>query len=410
MRRNIFVFSLPLLFFILPAFAYAALVNINTADETTLEGLPGIGPTKAEAIINYRETNGPFATIADIENVSGIKSATFAEIEPFITVDDTDISNTDESNSSAASSTPADDSSIAASTTDETTTITNTTDQSSGGGPTEFLPIPTLRIVTAGDRTISSDADSVFTAVVYDGNGNRRDDAIVSWSFGDGMQKIGESVFHSYGDPGDYIAVAHATTADGGDVRAENVITVKDASIKIASVSARGIALTNNDTRTLDLSFWHLSEGGQEFKIPADTEILAGRTILFPSQVIELPTASSASLLYPNEEVADTYPKPSSSVQLSASNLSSNTIQAVDSPAMNKVEPIISTKANIQKNEEAVSAPAAAIPIAAAGAAMPLASSTYQKTATSTIAVLHSPWLFGFLGVVAAAGGAFVLL
>ena len=71
---------------LLPVIAYAAPVNINTADATLLDSLPGIGPSKATAIVDYRTQNGPFATIADIQNVSGIGPSTFANIETLITV------------------------------------------------------------------------------------------------------------------------------------------------------------------------------------------------------------------------------------------------------------------------------------------------------------------------------------
>jgi competence protein ComEA len=52
-------------------------VNINTADQAALESLPGIGPALAQRIIEYREANGPFASIEDIQNVSGVGPATF---------------------------------------------------------------------------------------------------------------------------------------------------------------------------------------------------------------------------------------------------------------------------------------------------------------------------------------------
>jgi competence protein ComEA len=52
-------------------------VNINTADQAALESLPGIGPALAQRIIEYREANGPFAAIEDIQNVSGVGPATF---------------------------------------------------------------------------------------------------------------------------------------------------------------------------------------------------------------------------------------------------------------------------------------------------------------------------------------------
>ena len=62
-------------------------VNINTADATELCSLPGIGQTRAEAIISYREYNGKFATIEDIKNVSGIKNGTYDKISELIKVE-----------------------------------------------------------------------------------------------------------------------------------------------------------------------------------------------------------------------------------------------------------------------------------------------------------------------------------
>lgn len=61
-------------------------ININTADEAQLITLTGIGATRAQAIIAYREENGPFAAIEDIMNVQGIKEGTFAKIKDEIVV------------------------------------------------------------------------------------------------------------------------------------------------------------------------------------------------------------------------------------------------------------------------------------------------------------------------------------
>ncbi len=62
------------------------LININTASIEELDQLPGIGETTAIRIIDYRTINGPFATIEDIINVSGIGTATYEEIKDLITV------------------------------------------------------------------------------------------------------------------------------------------------------------------------------------------------------------------------------------------------------------------------------------------------------------------------------------
>ena len=61
-------------------------VNINSATQTELESLPGIGPSLALKIINYRKENGKFSSIDQIKNVSGIGESKFAELKFFITI------------------------------------------------------------------------------------------------------------------------------------------------------------------------------------------------------------------------------------------------------------------------------------------------------------------------------------
>ena len=57
-----------------------ALVNINSATATELESLPGIGEVLAATIVEYRDTNGPFASVDDLMDVSGIGPSTLEEI------------------------------------------------------------------------------------------------------------------------------------------------------------------------------------------------------------------------------------------------------------------------------------------------------------------------------------------
>lgn len=47
-------------------------IDINTADAATLEALPGVGPALAQRIVAYRMAHGPFATVQDLDQVSGI--------------------------------------------------------------------------------------------------------------------------------------------------------------------------------------------------------------------------------------------------------------------------------------------------------------------------------------------------
>lgn len=61
-------------------------VNINTAEKEALMTLNGIGSSKADSILSYREENGNFQTIEEIKNVSGIGEATFENLKEVITV------------------------------------------------------------------------------------------------------------------------------------------------------------------------------------------------------------------------------------------------------------------------------------------------------------------------------------
>ena len=64
----------------------AGLVNLNTASEDQLCTLPGIGSSKAESIIVYREEHGNFDRIESVMNVAGIKDGLFQKIKAYITV------------------------------------------------------------------------------------------------------------------------------------------------------------------------------------------------------------------------------------------------------------------------------------------------------------------------------------
>lgn len=69
------------------AAAQAALVNINSADAATLDReLHGIGAVKAQAIVEYREANGPFASVDELLEVKGIGAATLEKNRPKLSI------------------------------------------------------------------------------------------------------------------------------------------------------------------------------------------------------------------------------------------------------------------------------------------------------------------------------------
>lgn len=61
-------------------------ININKATQTELETIPGVGPSTAFKILDYREKNGKFSKIEDIKNVSGIGDAKYEKIKDYITL------------------------------------------------------------------------------------------------------------------------------------------------------------------------------------------------------------------------------------------------------------------------------------------------------------------------------------
>ncbi|MDX1599835.1 MAG: ComEA family DNA-binding protein [Marinobacter sp.] len=88
MKRTPMIATLVLLFSLFTGFAHAgpAAVNINTADIETLAGLNGIGQSKAEAIVAYREANGPFQAPQDLANVKGIGERTIEKNADSLTI------------------------------------------------------------------------------------------------------------------------------------------------------------------------------------------------------------------------------------------------------------------------------------------------------------------------------------
>jgi competence protein ComEA len=72
-----------------PAKSSAALagpINLNTATAAQLDGLPGVGKSTAQRIVDYRQKNGSFKKIEELMNVKGIGEKSFLKLKPLITV------------------------------------------------------------------------------------------------------------------------------------------------------------------------------------------------------------------------------------------------------------------------------------------------------------------------------------
>ena len=61
-------------------------MDLNTADEAALDTLPGVGPVMAQNILAWREANGKFTTVEQLQEISGIGPSRYAQISPLVTV------------------------------------------------------------------------------------------------------------------------------------------------------------------------------------------------------------------------------------------------------------------------------------------------------------------------------------
>ncbi len=68
-----------------PETRLTGVINVNSASAEQLEMLPGIGPSRARAIIEHRKEHGPYKEVADLEAVSGIGERALERIRPHCT-------------------------------------------------------------------------------------------------------------------------------------------------------------------------------------------------------------------------------------------------------------------------------------------------------------------------------------
>jgi competence ComEA-like helix-hairpin-helix protein len=257
------VIYLFLLTFLLPFFACAqsVLININTAGVEELDTLDGIGPAYAQRIIDYRNSNGPFAKIEDIKNVSGIGDATFSKIKDSITVDSVEA----EKASAASIQTSAHYSASPAS--------------SPTSNPPEKIEL------SAGRDRVGAVGSPIEFRVETNISYSRQN--IFSWNFGDGTLGGGPVLSHVYDYPGEYAVVLAAFFNDREVISRLNVRII-DPKLSIKLVSPERIEIENNSGQEVNLFGRALISGRKIFAFPKDTIIKSGQSISFSSRVTGL--------------------------------------------------------------------------------------------------------------------------
>lgn len=255
-------------------------VNINTAEQAELTTLAGIGDVKAQAIIDYREANGPFASIEDVQNVSGIGPATYANIKDHITVE------------GAAAQQEEEEKEGQATTTAQTQTTTHS-GSSKSTTPLEKVRINDLETVIVNVPTqfvaeaLNADGEPLYFGMRY------------TWNFGDGAVANEREAWHTYTYPGTYTVTV---TAEYKDVTATSrmVLTVRASSIALVAAGDGSLSIVNNTGAEINIGRWALAEGKAVFRIPQDTLILAGETLRFAPAITGLAGSAQAQLLFPN--------------------------------------------------------------------------------------------------------------
>ncbi|HEY6018659.1 MAG TPA: helix-hairpin-helix domain-containing protein [Candidatus Paceibacterota bacterium] len=280
----------------LPLFA-ATLVNINTADSATLQTLNGIGPSKAQAIIDYRTQHGAFATIQDIQNVSGIGPSTYANIKDYITVGD----------GTSAQTTPTQSTQTQTNSQTQQTSQQDQTTQTQTSTNSALPPVITAKITTDAKAVVG--AGTILNGSAYNSAG----EPLVAnvrymWNFGDGTTAEGQQVIHTYRYPGAY-SVELNIGYNYSSAMARLKLPVIQPTINLVAEGDASLTVYNQTADDIDVGGWSivdpsagLGTGGttKTFVIPADTVVLAGEGVRFGAAATGLPGSRSAMLLYPN--------------------------------------------------------------------------------------------------------------
>lgn len=259
----------------------AALININTANSAELQTLNGIGPAKAQTIIDYRNTNSPFAKIEDIRKVSGIGEVTFSNIKDFITVGGDSIQQ-DSGANNAATTVPT------ATTVSQNVSTPNSSSTLSAHYSATSLSAtkPEIKLVLGAGRDRLGVVGGPLEFKVETNSELTRNN-IFKWNFGDGMLGVGEVTNHSYFYPGEYVVVLNVSGPEGQAVSRNNVRIVSP-ELSISSASPERIEIANNSKVEANLFGRAIVSGTKIFPFPQDTIIKAGQKISFDSHITGL--------------------------------------------------------------------------------------------------------------------------
>lgn len=263
-----------------PLISFAGLVNINIADSTELQTLNGIGPTYAQRIIDYRNTNGPFQKIDDIKDVSGIGDSTYNKIKDYITVGDVVSGVVQDTIMTNATSTT----SQASTTSSVSQNAIRWSSHYSVVSINEEKPSIRVTVNVGRDRLTTTGSVLEFKAETnLKNSGNIK----FNWNFGDGGVATGENVKHIYEFPGNYVVVLNLYALEGDAVARVNVRVIEPR-IRVVSADDQRIEIRNDSSDEVNLFGRAVVSNGDIFVFPQDTIIPLGETVSFGTSITKL--------------------------------------------------------------------------------------------------------------------------
>lgn len=272
--------------FLVPLTVFA-LVDINTAGSGELQTLSGIGSSKAQSIIDYRETNGYFEDKEDIKNVSGIGDATYENIKNDITV-----------------------SSVEEEEIEEEKDDLETKEIDSGSESSTEVP---------AEISVSNKKAVVGMPIRFEGYDGAREFVSVggyNWNFGDGTTGRGPVIHHIYDHPGSYV-VSLNYTSKGYDYSDILTVLVLDPKLSISSVrkGADGfVEINNNSEVTVDVSGWQLRNSLDRFIFPQGSYIAPQSKFRIDSGTLSLVDMSHLYLVDMGGNSVSSYPRKMESI------------------------------------------------------------------------------------------------
>lgn len=248
-------------------------ININTASASTLETLTGIGAVKAQAIVDYRSTNGDFNSIIEIQNVSGIGAATYDSIKDHITVSGGGSSNNDEVEQDTGSESEG----------------TQSSSSSSDREPREPVKGITILAPKVGyvNQPITFDVEPTA--------GTKDRLVRYQWSFGDASMSDSKSPVHSYEHAGRYVVMVTSRYLKE-EKTARHEIEIKTPEIKIERDLSGSVSVTNLGGEEIDIGGMKLS-AENSFVFPKPTILLPGATLTVSSSKSKLGASSALAFL-----------------------------------------------------------------------------------------------------------------